>query len=94
MPKMTLKQLIARDSKRDLGTELLDAVRAMRAGRPARTHHVKVPELIEARTRTGLTLEQFAAILGASERSGLNYPLNWGICCNSAEAHGMRRTYD
>ncbi len=33
MPKMTEKQLVARDSKRDLGAELLQAVRDMKAGR-------------------------------------------------------------
>ena len=33
MPKLTERQLVARDSKRDLGAELLQAVRDMRAGR-------------------------------------------------------------
>lgn len=69
MPKMTEKQLIARDAKRDLAAELLQAVREMKAGKPARVHHVKVPEIVEARTRTGLSQQQFAAILGVSPRT-------------------------
>ena len=69
MPKMTEKQLIARDSKRDLATELLQAVREMKAGKPARVHHIKVPEIVEARTRTGLSQHQFAAVLGVSPRT-------------------------
>jgi putative transcriptional regulator len=69
MPKMTEKQLIARDSKRDLAAELLQAVREMKTGKPARVHHVKVPEIVEARTRTGLSQQQFAAVLGVSART-------------------------
>ena len=69
MPKMTEKQLIARDSKRDLAAELLQAVREMKAGKPARVHHIKVPEIVEARTRTGLSQQQFAAVLGVSPRT-------------------------
>lgn len=49
---MTEKQLIARDSKRDLAAELLQAVREMKTDKPTRVHHVKVPEIVEARTRT------------------------------------------
>lgn len=69
MPKMTEKQLIARDSKRDLGAELLQAAREIKAGKAARGHHVKVPEILEARARTGLSQQQFAAMLGISPRT-------------------------
>jgi len=69
MPKMTEKQLIARDSKRDLAAELLQAVREMKAGKAARVHQVKVPEIVEARARTGLSQQQFAAVLGVSPRT-------------------------
>ena len=69
MPKMTEKQLIARDAKRDLAAELLQAVREMKAGKAARVHQVKVPEIVEARTRTGLSQQQFAAVLGVSPRT-------------------------
>jgi putative transcriptional regulator len=66
---MTEKQLLARDSKRDLAAELLQAVREMKAGKAARIHRIKVPEIVEARTRTGLSQQQFAAILGVSPRT-------------------------
>lgn len=69
MPKMSEKQLIARDSKRDLGAELLQAAREIKAGKAARVHHVKVPEIVEARARTGLSQQQFAAMLGVSPRT-------------------------
>ena len=69
MSKMTEKQLATRDSKRDLGAEFLQAVREMKAGKAARVHHVKVPEIVEARTRTGLSQQQFAAVLGVSRRT-------------------------
>jgi putative transcriptional regulator len=48
---------------------LLQAVREMKAGTPARVHHIKVPEIVEARTRTGLSQQQFAAVLGVSPRT-------------------------
>jgi putative transcriptional regulator len=69
MAKMTEKQLAARDSKRDIGAELLQAVREMKAGKAGRVHQVKVPEIVEARTRTGLSQQQFAAVLGVSPRT-------------------------
>ena len=69
MPKMTEKQLIARDSKRDIGAELLQAAREIKAGKAARVHHVKVPEIVEVRTRTGLSKQEFAAVLGVSPRT-------------------------
>jgi predicted XRE-type DNA-binding protein len=40
IPKMTQRQLIARDSKRDLGAELLQAARQVKAGHAARTWRV------------------------------------------------------
>ena len=36
MPKMTEKELLARDAKRDMGTELLQAAKDLRAGRHGR----------------------------------------------------------
>jgi len=40
IPKITQRQLIARDSKRDLGAELLQAARQMKSGHAARTWRV------------------------------------------------------
>jgi hypothetical protein len=49
----TEKPLAAGDAKRDLGAELLQAVREMKAGKAARAHRVQGRESIEARTRAG-----------------------------------------
>lgn len=69
MPKMTEKELIARDRRRDIGAELLQAVRQMKSGRPSRVHHIAIPEALEARMSSGLSQQKFAAILGVSPRT-------------------------
>ncbi len=69
MSKMTEKELIARDRRRDIGAELLQAVRQMRAGKARRVHRVKVPEALEARMRSGLSQAKFATALGVSKRT-------------------------
>ncbi len=48
--KRTDKELLERDSKRDLGSELLDSVREMMAARRSREHQVNVPEAAVAPT--------------------------------------------
>lgn len=42
------RELHARDAKRDLGKELLQSVREMKAGRRGRAHKVKAPPIVEA----------------------------------------------
>jgi putative transcriptional regulator len=69
MGKMTEKELIARDRRRDIGAELLQAVREMKAGKAARVHRIKVPEALEARMRSGLSQQKFASVLGVSKRT-------------------------
>jgi putative transcriptional regulator len=69
MARLTQKQLQARDRKRNLGKELLHAVRDMKAGRSAARHKLKVPAVVEARLRTGLSQAQFAGLLGVSTRT-------------------------
>ena len=49
--------------------ELLKSVKQMRRGEAARVTRVKVPEASEARSRTGLSQEQFARLLGVSART-------------------------
>ena len=58
-------ELAAYEAKRDLASELLQAVREMKAG------HVQVvtSPVIEARKKTGLSQSQFAALLGVSVRT-------------------------
>lgn len=69
MAKMTEKALRARDAKRNIGEELLQAVREMKAGKAARVHDFKVPDILEARMRVGLSQEKFANVLGVSTRT-------------------------
>ena len=68
MPKSE-KELRARDAARDIGQELLAAVREMKAGRRGRTHKVKVPPTVKARLESGLSQAQFARLLGVSVRT-------------------------
>jgi putative transcriptional regulator len=69
MARMTEKELLKRDAKRDIGAELLRAVRDMKAGRIGRVHRFPVSAITEARTRTGLSQQQFASVLGVSTRT-------------------------
>ena len=52
-----------------LRRDLLKSVKQMRRGEAARVTRVKVPEAAEARSRTGLSQEQFARLLGVSART-------------------------
>jgi putative transcriptional regulator len=49
--------------------DLLKSVKQMRRGEAARVTRVKVPEAAEARSRTGLSQDQFAKLLGVSPRT-------------------------
>jgi putative transcriptional regulator len=67
--KMSERALRARDAKRDIGAELLASVREMKAGKTGHVHRVAVSDVTEARTRTGLSQNQFADLLGVSPRT-------------------------
>jgi putative transcriptional regulator len=49
--------------------DLLKSVKQMRSGEAARVTRVKGSEAAEARSRTGLSQEQFARLLGVSART-------------------------
>jgi len=66
---MTEHELAARDAQRDIGTELLDAIRQVKAGNVGRIHQVRVPLALEARQRLGLSQAQFAEALQVSKRT-------------------------
>lgn len=53
MAKLNAKALAKYEAGRNLGQELLAAARDIRAGNAVRTHSIRVPEILEARTRTG-----------------------------------------
>lgn len=66
---MTEKELQQRDAKRDLGAELLESVREMKAGRTGKIHKVAIPPVISARMKSGLPQTAFAKLLGVSVRT-------------------------
>ncbi len=49
--------------------DLLESVRQMKAGKPARATRVKVPGAAETRGRVGLSQAEFAGLLGVSKRT-------------------------
>lgn len=66
---MNEKELAARDARRDIGAELLQSVRDVKAGRLGKVNVVGVSIAAEARQRLGLSQSQFAALLGVSART-------------------------
>jgi len=66
---MTKNELQKRDTVRDLGAELLESVREMKAGRAAKTHKVAIPPVVSARMKSGLPQSSFAKLLGVSIRT-------------------------
>ena len=69
MAKLSAKALAKYEASRNLGEELLAAAREIKTGKAVRVHHIKVPEILEARMRTGLSQQKFADVLGVSTRT-------------------------
>jgi putative transcriptional regulator len=63
------KDLLARDAKRDVGQELLRAIRDVKAGRYGARYRIQANEVVAARLRSGLSQAQFAAALRISART-------------------------
>ena len=68
MTMLTEAQLIARDRKRDIGAELLEAIREIKAG-GGRRFTVRVSQATEARFKLGMSQTEFAKMLGVSART-------------------------
>lgn len=66
---MTEKKVLDRDAKRDIGAELLQSVREMKAGKRGTVHQIEVSPVMEARQKVGLSQTQFALLLGVSKRT-------------------------
>ena len=62
---LTDAELEKYEARRDLGAELVQAIREMKAGQG----RVVTSPVIEARRKTGLSQSQFAALLGVSVRT-------------------------
>jgi putative transcriptional regulator len=69
MARLGAKRLASFEANRNIGDELLTAAREIKAGRAARVHPIKMPEVLEARVRTGLSPRKFAQVLGISTRT-------------------------
>lgn len=67
--RMTEKQLLARDGKRDIGAELLLSVRQMKAGKGKVVATVDVPAVTQTRMKSSLSQADFANLLGVSVRT-------------------------
>jgi putative transcriptional regulator len=62
---LSSKELEAYEAKRDLGAEILQAIREMKAGKTS----VVFSPAADARDKTGLSQSQFASLLGVSVRT-------------------------
>jgi putative transcriptional regulator len=66
-------KLIERDSRRDIGKELLEAVDQMKTGQIAHAHRIATSWITSARIKSGLTESEFATLLGVSLRTLLDW---------------------
>ncbi|AWH43976.1 MULTISPECIES: helix-turn-helix domain-containing protein [Stenotrophomonas] len=66
---MNKKEREARDAGRNIGAELLEAVRSVKAGKVGAVNMVPVSIAAEARQRLGMSQAQFAGMLGVSVRT-------------------------
>ncbi|RII76340.1 helix-turn-helix domain-containing protein [Pseudomonas monteilii] len=66
---LTEKELMLRDASRNIGEELLESIRNVKAGRYGAVHQIEVTKAAEARSRTGLSQLRFAELLGVSVRT-------------------------
>lgn len=63
--KLSPAEVDAFEAKRDIGAEILQSIKDMKAGKGK----VVVPAAVEAREATGLSQSQFASLLGVSVRT-------------------------
>ena len=69
MRKMTEKQLEKWEKSRNIGREIVDGIRDIKAGRVGRRYTVGSFPIVRAREKSGLSQSQFAALLGVSVRT-------------------------
>ncbi|WP_020508017.1 helix-turn-helix domain-containing protein [Lamprocystis purpurea] len=66
---LTEQEILERDAQRNIGEELLQAVRDIKAGRYGSVYEVEPNEIAATRLRCGLSQAQFAAALRISPRT-------------------------
>ena len=69
MRKITEKQLAKWEKNRDIGQEILQGIRDIKAGRVGRRYTVDSYPIVRAREKSGLSQAKFAALLGVSVRT-------------------------
>ncbi len=69
MRKMTEKQLKKWEQTRDIGQEILQGIRDIKAGRIGRRYTTESYPIVRAREKSGLSQAKFAELLGVSIRT-------------------------
>jgi putative transcriptional regulator len=69
MSKLSYKKLVARDKKRNISAELLEAATQVKNGKFAKIHRFDVSDVVKVRTEVGLSQAKFAALIGVSVRT-------------------------
>jgi putative transcriptional regulator len=69
MAKMTEKQTAKWEKARDIGQEIVQGIRDLKAGRAGRRFTVDSYAIVRAREKSGLTQAEFAKLLGVSVRT-------------------------
>lgn len=69
MAKMTEKQLAKWEKARNIGEEILQGIRDIKAGRAGRRFTVDSYAIVRAREKSGLTQAEFSKLLGVSVRT-------------------------
>ena len=69
MAKMTEKQIAKWEKTRNIGQEILQGIRDLKAGRARRRFTVDSYAIVRAREKSGLTQSEFAKLLGVSVRT-------------------------
>jgi putative transcriptional regulator len=67
--RLNEKKLRTRDAGRDVGKELLQAIRDVKAGREGARYRVGANDVVAARLKTGLSQQEFAEALQISPRT-------------------------
>lgn len=65
----TKKSVLARDAKRNIGEELLQAIKDVKADKYGARYQVEANDIVKARMKCGLSQSQFAEALHISPRT-------------------------
>lgn len=65
----TNKSIAARDAKRNIGEELLQAIKDVKAGKYGAKYRVEANDIVKVRMKCGLSQSQFAEALHISPRT-------------------------